>query len=570
MAKTSLYHRIRNRYRAFIRKRIDYRETYEHLSDDLALDIDYLILIAISAAIATLGLIMNNAAVIIGAMIISPLMEPIVSSGFAFAIDDGELGKRAAKTIGIGVIMAVAIAALITLLSPARENTAEIIARTSPNVLDLGIALLCGLAGAYAFTIQKSAESVVGIAISVALMPPLCVTGFGLATGQIQVLAGGFFLFTTNFSAIFIVSTLLFLILGFYRNFNPREKTRALKERRKAAVTVILLTGLAIPLVYTLNSSLAQKSLEKNINRILSEHLEVPGVSRISFWAITAGDEIQVQVNTIDSISYSEAADLESELNAATGRKYTLRLVQVPAVYIDEGSGQTLYDYLTDFSRRSVGQISDSASSFESGPATLASSESAFPLPAETIPRLYPRLGVSSVESVFAEDATHTDRLIIHSLPASPLSIQELTEFETAILDNFAATTDLKVRIECTSVEPVVLYFDSGQTDLPGGAGEELTAVAAFMQKQPAYHATILAYADSTGSNELNLSLSQERADNIKAFLVGTGLVASESVTAVGMGESAADLETELETGRLQQRRAEIHLQIDSRAQPEM
>lgn len=559
MEKVSLYKKARNVYRAFISKRISYRQTYADLSDGLALNIDYTVLIVISAAIATLGLIMNNAAVIIGAMIISPLMEPIISSGFAFAIDDADLGSRAAKTIGTGIIMAVGMAALITSLSPAKDNTLEILARTSPNILDLGIALLCGLAGTYAFTIHKNAESVVGIAISVALMPPLCVAGFGLATGQIDVLLGGLFLFITNFSSIFIISSLLFLALGFYRAFNPLEKTRIIKERRKILVTAILLTVLAIPLFYTLKSSLAQKALEKNIGDVLSAKLEVPGTSRISFWKLSAGDEIIVQVNTVSSISSDLVSSLENELAMSTGHEYILRLYQVPAVYIDEKTGQTLNDYLSDFARKSLGPASEEALPAATDAASvITTGESVFPLPLDSISRLYPRLQVINLETIYEAGSTSADAVVIHSDPDTPLSVADFSQYKRTIQENFSSQEDFEVVIRCSAIENINLYFEAGQADLPASFLGPMNEAAFFLRDNPSYGAEIRAYSDSSGSEAYNINLSQQRADNIRNYIINAAQLSPGRITSIGLGETYADLERELEEGRMVQRRAEI------------
>lgn len=196
-------------------KEINHGKIYEELTEVQHVDVSYIAMVIISANIATLGLIINSPAVIIGAMIISPLMGPIMAGGLFFAIGNYNLGKKAFKSISLGVIMAVAFAALVTLVSPLKSNTPEIIARTSPNIMDLFIALFCGLAGALSVTFKKIASSIVGVAISVALIPPLCVTGIGISTGQLNVVLGSFFLFFTNLTAIFIVSTIFFLVFGF-------------------------------------------------------------------------------------------------------------------------------------------------------------------------------------------------------------------------------------------------------------------------------------------------------------------------------------------------------------------
>lgn len=562
MEKLSLYKRLRVHYRMFIRKRVDYRQTFTDLSDDVVFSIDYLALIVLAAAIATLGLIMNNAAVIIGAMIISPLMAPIISSGFAFAINDSELGTRAAKTLGIGIIMALGMAAIITLLSPAKDITQEILARTSPNILDLGIALLCGLAGTYAFTLNKNSESVVGIAISVALMPPLCAAGYGLATGQIDILLGALLLFVTNFSAIFVVSNLLFLALGFYRAFNPLDQTRIQKERKKILVTAVMLTILAIPLFYTLQSSLAQKALEKTVGNILAEQLEIPGISRISYWKIAANDEIIIQVNTISTISSSQVASLESELKSTTGKDYNVRLAQVPAVYIDEQTGQTLNDYLADFSRKSLGPVAEEGLPASTEASVITTAGSTFPLAIDNIARLYPQLQVINLESIYKTGSTSPDAIIVHSDPGTPLSIAEFSQYKQTLTGNFATKEDFEVVIRCSSIDRVILYFEPGQSDLLASFLEPMNEAAFFLRDNPSYLADVTAYSDSAGTEAGNPELAQARADNVRDYMISAASLYPTRITATGVTEIPPDEQSRLDAGLAALRRVEISFRL--------
>lgn len=177
---------------------IDYDKSITDLHESSKLDFAYIILVVLAAFIATLGLITNSAAVIIGAMIISPIMAPIMLSGASMAIMDKTKAKTALKSVFIGIVVAVVCGALTVYISPIKENTAEILARTTPNILDLFIAFFCGVAGALSVVSEKISKGVVGVAISVALMPPLCVGAFGLATAQASIALGGFWMFFLN------------------------------------------------------------------------------------------------------------------------------------------------------------------------------------------------------------------------------------------------------------------------------------------------------------------------------------------------------------------------------------
>jgi uncharacterized hydrophobic protein (TIGR00271 family) len=167
--------------------------------------------------IATLGLAMGSSAVVIGAMLISPLMSPLIELGAGLATGSLLLSIRAGvRTVG-SVVVVVLGAAGITRLLPFHEITAELAARTSPTMLDLFVAVFCALAAVYT-TVRQSKDvmsAAAGTAIGISLVPPLCTGGYGLGISNPDVLSGGLLLFTANFAAIIAVATLSILLLGF-------------------------------------------------------------------------------------------------------------------------------------------------------------------------------------------------------------------------------------------------------------------------------------------------------------------------------------------------------------------
>jgi len=198
-------------------------EIYLEINNSATLrDISYWLQIFFSAGIATLGLVLNSPAVIIGAMLISPLLGPILAAGLAFAAGDIVLGVRAIVTLALSCLAAIAIAVLLVALLPFKEITAEIRARKQPNTLDLFVALFSGAIGSVAIykEVKGVVTSIPGVAIAVALMPPLCVTGFGLGIAisvdgaeGMRVAGGGGLLFLTNLVAITFTAMVVFLVL---------------------------------------------------------------------------------------------------------------------------------------------------------------------------------------------------------------------------------------------------------------------------------------------------------------------------------------------------------------------
>jgi uncharacterized hydrophobic protein (TIGR00271 family) len=198
-------------------------EIYSDISQaSTLLDAVYWLQIFFAAGIATLGLVLNSPAVIIGAMLISPLMGPILSGGLALSAGDLVLGIRAAVNLLLSCAVAISIAALLIWLLPFKEVTAEIAARTQPNTLDLLIALFSGAIGSISICKQSKGvvTSIPGVAIAVALMPPLCVVGFGVGvaasisgTEGWRIARGGALLFLTNLVAITFTAMIVFALL---------------------------------------------------------------------------------------------------------------------------------------------------------------------------------------------------------------------------------------------------------------------------------------------------------------------------------------------------------------------
>jgi uncharacterized hydrophobic protein (TIGR00271 family) len=177
----------------------------------------YWIQLLLAMGIATLGLVLNSTAVVIGAMLVSPLMGPIVELGMGFAVGSSFLVFRASLRVLMSVVVVITGAAILTLLLPFHEVTSEIAARAAPTALDLLVAVFCALTAAYT-TVRSTSDTTsaaAGTAIGIALVPPLCATGFGIGTGTRAIAGGTALLFTANLSAIFVFSIAAFLLLGY-------------------------------------------------------------------------------------------------------------------------------------------------------------------------------------------------------------------------------------------------------------------------------------------------------------------------------------------------------------------
>lgn len=196
----------------------------------------YWIQLFLSIGIATLGLVLNSTAVVIGGMLVSPLMGPIVELAMGFAVGSSFLVLRASLRVSLSAVLSVAGAAVMVELLPFHDLTAEVLARSAPTALDLLVAAFCALA-AVLTTVRPSADTTsaaAGTAIGIALVPPLCVVGFGLGTGSMQIAGGASLLFTANLSAILVLGVVAFLVLGYNQvNADLVEESFASPERTR-------------------------------------------------------------------------------------------------------------------------------------------------------------------------------------------------------------------------------------------------------------------------------------------------------------------------------------------------
>ncbi|MBP9793618.1 MAG: TIGR00341 family protein [Flavobacterium sp.] len=196
--------------------------------------------------VASIGLNMNSTAVIIGAMLISPLMGPIIGMGYSIATYDFPLFKTALKNFGFAVIASLIASTLYFSISPVSTAHSELLARTSPTIYDVLIAFFGGLAGIIAISSKQKGNVLPGVAIATALMPPLCTAGFGLATSNLYFFFGAFYLFTINTVFIALSSTLVCQFL----KFPIRAKINEKKKRNINQILTLIILITIIPSIY--------------------------------------------------------------------------------------------------------------------------------------------------------------------------------------------------------------------------------------------------------------------------------------------------------------------------------
>lgn len=256
----------------------DEEETIESLKKGVEFRGTNLWVLIFAIFLASLGLNTNSTAVIIGAMLISPLMGPIMGFGLGLGIADFDLVKRSLRNYLTATLFSVVTATIYFLISPISEAQSELLARTSPTIYDVLIAFFGGLAGIVAGSTKSKGNVIPGVAIATALMPPLCTAGFGLATGNLSYFLGAFYLYFIN--TVFIsLSTYIVVRVLKYPNKEFLDKKRAMVVRR---YMMIIVTCTIIPSLYLTYRVLRNTVFDEQVRSFVNKELDFPNTQVLS------------------------------------------------------------------------------------------------------------------------------------------------------------------------------------------------------------------------------------------------------------------------------------------------
>jgi len=325
---------IRGRLKYFTRSRIEpqhLKKIRVDLLEESTLDIDYLVLILGSCIIATFGLLANSAAVIIGAMIVAPLMLPI--RGLAFGAVEGNvlLFRKGLNSLAVGTVLAIFLACCLGALVQLPDFGSEVLARSKPTLLDLGIAIAAGGISGYAKVQPKVSATLAGTAIAVALMPPICVIGLGLSQANWSLSLGASLLYLTNLLGITLSCMLTSLMAG----YTP------LHRAGKALLWALGLTAiLVIPLGVSFAELIEQAQLEASLKRALLNRTitfqRVELIKTDTNW-LTKPPEVRLIVRSSEALTAKQVQLLEAFVEKEMGQKFTL-IFQVSQVEEVRGS----------------------------------------------------------------------------------------------------------------------------------------------------------------------------------------------------------------------------------------
>jgi len=308
-------------------------EVQVRLRDDSSPDFDFFLLVLLSSVIATLGLLINSPATIIGAMLVAPLMSPIIGLGMGSIRGDDKLLRDAASALLRGAFLSILISTLLTLWNiympfiDLRSSAlpAEVMTRTQPSPIDLAIALAGGLAAAFALAMPNISAALPGVAIATALMPPLCTIGIGIAFARWDVAGGAFLLFITNSVTIAFAAMLVFVALG----FSPRSVDKAGRLGRiprslviSAVVTILLLGPLTyISVQFVREASIARELVAQRslFEEIIAEEISQVTDAELVEWNRMDDENVirlNITIRTPNSLYYRQTVELRNEIAA--------------------------------------------------------------------------------------------------------------------------------------------------------------------------------------------------------------------------------------------------------------
>ncbi|WP_288956637.1 DUF389 domain-containing protein [uncultured Polaribacter sp.] len=301
----------------YLKELLDFREDTDHEATIEAIKADipfkgataWILIFAVF--VASIGLNANSTAVVIGAMLISPLMGPILGIGMSFALNDIDTFKKSLVNLGTMIVLSLFASFLFFYFFPLSEDNSELLGRVSPDIRDVLIAFFGGLALMVARTKKGTIASVIfGVAIATALMPPLCTAGYGLAKGNWQYFFGALYLFTIN--TIFIALA-TFIVLKLLR-FPMHKYANAAKRKRYATIATVIGVAVMIPAIFTFIRVFNENQVNTQINGFINNEIRSNKYLQLIDWDKDL-DRKEISLNFFNEITEATENDLNNELN---------------------------------------------------------------------------------------------------------------------------------------------------------------------------------------------------------------------------------------------------------------
>ncbi|MFZ6027703.1 MAG: DUF389 domain-containing protein [Chloroflexota bacterium] len=357
---------------------------------------DYFLLVLLSCSIATFGLITDSVAVIIGAMLVAPLMSPILGLSLASVAGEQRMFRRSLLALTEGVFLAMILSALLGWIARALpfdlllELPQEVLSRTRPTPFDLGVALAGGAAAAYALAQPRLSAALPGVAIATALMPPVCTVGIGISLGNVTVALGAGLLFLTNLAAISFAGIVVFAMLGF-RPAHLQDTWHRIPSGLFGSAALVLMT--AVPLVVLTMRLVEQAHEYQAVRAAVTIELEsLPDAQLVDIGLDTTDDttlHLRVTVRTSRQPSHQQIVDLQKAIASRLQRTIAIQVIVIPTTKLDPLVPPTLTATFTPTKTFTLGPSPTSTStrtptSTATVTPSVTSTSSLMPTPTET------------------------------------------------------------------------------------------------------------------------------------------------------------------------------------------
>ncbi|MBN2533891.1 MAG: DUF389 domain-containing protein [Spirochaetales bacterium] len=317
---------------------IEKYEAYETVVSGSTDTVEYYVLLILSCLIATMGLYLNSAAVIIGAMIVAPLMGPLFGFSAGMLWGSGRVIKEAITTLFKGTALVIGVTALMSFLIPGIIVTGEMAARSQPTLFDIMIAICCGLIGAYAYINKRVSSAIPGVAISVALMPPLCTVGIGIGLRNVEIARGAALLYGINLTGISLSATIIFFLVRLHPKAHDEKEFSKAKVRAigQVLISFIIILLICIPLVFFMITTFT-RNYEKDI--IYSQVYQYLPGDRIYSIKIEDGKKMEIELILLHRAGMPDInpGEIEKSISSALNKEIELDLYYISECIVPPG-----------------------------------------------------------------------------------------------------------------------------------------------------------------------------------------------------------------------------------------
>ena len=299
----------------------DLKETLIGIKQSAKVSFVFITLMVLSTLLATVGIYQDSTPSVIGAMILAPLMAPIISLAMGMVRSDRHITKNSMNTLGLGILSALFFSSLLTVFIPLDMVTSQMSSRINPNLLDLFVAVFSGIAGAYASAKEEVAKSLAGVAIAVALVPPLCVTGVGIGWMNLDMIYGSFLLFLTNLFGVTLAASVTFIVMG----YAPIHRAK-----KGLVLPFVLLAVVSIPLVLSFYSLILQSNDYTKLHYL--KELELSGktvyLSSKNIKSSTNEETLlECEVSSSSPLTDTQYKQLQEKLSTLLGKRVKLEVI---------------------------------------------------------------------------------------------------------------------------------------------------------------------------------------------------------------------------------------------------